>query len=190
MPYTFSTYRLAELARHKLLNAAAMPDHDYRLLVLHANLLDNLLEKLDQDQDKHTTSTSSQSVLFKRRTREKARDGRREGLAEVVRQHALLHGKSEPIVFLEASGENTVEEGEEEEVPPMLTHESSEDEDEDSGSDFSIDEDDEDGAVLALSAAVQSLMLGDEVSTEKRAWDGRGEGLQLIRMKSRRAVDR
>lgn len=55
------TYYLAHKARAKLSNEAAMPDHNLRLLVGHANLLDSLMLEL-ADAEREQESWFNQSV--------------------------------------------------------------------------------------------------------------------------------
>lgn len=92
---TTPIYQLADIARAKLIHQAERADHDYRRLVLHANLLDNLLLELDSQRQAEA------------RTKE-----------EVMRRHMMLHKTQEPVVFLENEAE--IEDG----GVPGLMHES------------------------------------------------------------------
>ena len=46
MAFDFQMYRLVDVAREKLWHEAARPDHNLHQLMLHANLLDELLEEI------------------------------------------------------------------------------------------------------------------------------------------------
>jgi len=142
-----SNYRLAELARHKLLHEASQPDHNYRLLVLHANLLDNLLEELEVEED-----------LARRK----------EQIRRLERLHARLHGSTEPVVFLEGVKEGYgyeyvgKRETGEEDVPSLSPHGSESEEE-----DVSEDDDHEEGNAevhsgKASEGEVESLKEWDE----------------------------
>ncbi|KAH8894914.1 hypothetical protein GQ53DRAFT_820579 [Thozetella sp. PMI_491] len=66
------TYYLAHKARAKLSSEAAQPDHNLRLLVGHANLLDSLMLEL-ADAEREQESWFNQSVRASSRTEEKER---------------------------------------------------------------------------------------------------------------------
>jgi hypothetical protein len=138
MAFNFQLYRLAELARQKLLHHASQTDHDLRFLVLHANLLDTLLLELNDE--------SPPSKISDRDT-----------LPTLAAHHARLHGSVDPVIIVTESNENAREDDEdsdedEEEPqtflnlrasagsPPMLYHDS------DTGSEYSSsDESDDSG---------------------------------------------
>lgn len=56
------TYLLASKARAKLTREASRPDHDLRVLVCHANMLDNLMDRIHE----HRTSILNGDYLAKR----------------------------------------------------------------------------------------------------------------------------
>src|SRR6478609_5725341 len=64
------TYYLAHKARAKLSSEAAQPDHNLRLLVGHANLLDSLMLEL-ADAEREQESWFNQSVRGATKTEEK-----------------------------------------------------------------------------------------------------------------------
>lgn len=56
-------FRMAGLARSKLCAAANRPDHDMRVLVSHANLLDNLIFQLNSDRDQQRARREADEEL-------------------------------------------------------------------------------------------------------------------------------
>jgi hypothetical protein len=135
MAFNFRLYRLAELARQKLLHHASQTDHDLRFLVLHANLLDTLLLELNDE--------SPSSKMADRDT-----------LPTLAAHHARLHGSRDPVILVTESNENARDDDEDSEddeepqtflslrasagSPPMLSHDS------DSGSEYSSSDDSDD----------------------------------------------
>lgn len=58
------TYMLANKARAKLTKEASRGDHDLRILVAHANLLDNLMEKISNNQFDDSIKTTFATISF------------------------------------------------------------------------------------------------------------------------------
>lgn len=56
-------YRMASIARNKLCAAASRPDHDMRVLVSHANLLDNLIFHLNSDREQERAKREADEEL-------------------------------------------------------------------------------------------------------------------------------
>lgn len=127
MSYKFEIYQLASLARQKLGHLASKTDHDLRCLVLHANLLDNLLLELSEDYEKSRAPDKESLAIY----------------------HANLHRSSEPVIQVKEMNEDADsgdDESSEDELaqdfpttrysPPMLSH----DTDTDSESEYSDSE--------------------------------------------------
>ena len=164
MSFDFHAYRLAELARQKLIREASRADHNLRCLVLHANLLDNLLMELNGEK---------QDLRDAERERGRGRERGREISPAVVLQHARLHGTREPVVIVREAGEDAESDDEDEDSegsPPMLSHEG--ESDEDSGED--LDSEDEHGEVFsALPASRTGGTKGENTSlTQAKVEDG------------------
>jgi hypothetical protein len=181
MPPSYQMYRIAEMARHKLIHEVAKVDYDYRRLVLHANLLDALLVEID---------------AFNERALQRNRE--RKDLAAVMEHHARLHGTREPVIFLngdqrrdgndsgeEEEAEEELEEDEvdeseteekegeeEDEVPPMLIHENESGSESDDGEDH----EDEDQHVLSPTTSMGRV----KITKLATGWDEE-EGLELRR---------
>lgn len=77
------TYYLAHKARAKLSNEASMPDHNLRLLVGHANLLDSLMLEL-ADAEREQESWFNQSVKNAQQQPEKRTDDRHIQWADTI----------------------------------------------------------------------------------------------------------
>lgn len=127
MSYKFEVYRLAGLARQKLLYHASQNDHDLRCLVLHANLLDTLLIELNVETDASTFTD-------------------RDTLPSLVTYHSNLHRNREPVIIVTEANEDATSDDDENSddeglhipiarssSPPMLSH----DTDTESDSDYS-----------------------------------------------------
>jgi len=130
MSFNFELYRLAEMARQKLLYHASQADHNLRCLTLHANLLDTLLLELNEENERSAKTD-------------------RDTLPTLAAYHARLHGSTEPVIYVTEANEDAEDEEDGLEMhtfqnirstptsPPMLTH------DTDSDSEYSDDSDPE-----------------------------------------------
>lgn len=118
------------MARQKLLYHASQADHNLRCLTLHANLLDNLLLELNNENERNAKSD-------------------RDTLPTLAAYHAHLHASTEPVILVTEGNEDAEDEEDDLELPafpnlkstptspPMLTH------DTDSDSEYSDDSDPE-----------------------------------------------
>ena len=62
MSFDLQTYRLADVAREKLWHEAARPDHNLHQLMLHANLLDDLLAEIKALESSHSDEVDQKAV--------------------------------------------------------------------------------------------------------------------------------
>jgi len=172
MSFNFELYRLAEIARQKLLHHASQADHDLRSLVLHANLLDNLLLELN---DENPSSTMTD----------------RDTLPTLAAYHARLHGSTEPVILISEMNENARDDEDNVEQqhtfenirssagsPPMLYHDF---DSEPESSDDSDSDQDDDLEVEAVPTSPTSSMSEDERAHLKLAEKGNALGLGLHR---------
>lgn len=133
MPFDPQTYRLASIARDKLCREAARASHDLRVLVAHANILDELLIVLNapgggfteyygfdlQPQEVHTARTPRRNVVVT------INESSQHELDDEVSLEHSSHLSSDSASGL-----------------PMLSHDSESDSDSASDSDDSDDSDD------------------------------------------------
>jgi hypothetical protein len=135
----FEAYRLAGMARQKLLYHASQTDHDLRSLVLHANLLDNLLIELNGESDTEDVTD-------------------RDTLPTLIAYHSNLHRNVQPVILVKKTNANASSDEEDSEdedsqssitrksTPPMLSHDPDTDPDTDSESEYSDSETDQDSS--------------------------------------------
>lgn len=157
MPFDPQIYRLASIARDKLCREAARASHDLRVLVAHANILDDLLIELNapqggsveyygfnllpQNAAKRTERSVRRKVVV---TVEESHEHELEDEGDLLQQSRHLNSDTSPLSL------------------PMLSHDS--ESESDSGSDSDLDSDDSDDFETAITPASPTEISSASVS--------------------------
>lgn len=182
MAARYEAYRLAGMARQKLLYHASQTDHDLRCLVLHANLLDNLLIELNVEDEAAAKMASD-----------------RDTLPTLITFHSNLHGNRQPVIYVtetqaDADASDDEEDEEEEEElhasltrtlsPPMLFHDTDTETDTDSESEYSDEENEHDAEHVEVKSASSSPTSISPPSSQTFKTELEHQGLSLHRTRS------
>ena len=167
MPFNLQTYRLAEVARKKLWNEAARSDHNLHHLVLHANLLDDLVEEISlmklglDTEDQQKMRNSSLHRLGGHGHGHSNQKVKKNMTPEVEMQHIALQGPTNGVVFM--TGINQHVPDEEPSSLPYLSHDSDSDSDSNSEPSDTEPEDSSQEEWLATSVSEEEIIpLGTE----------------------------
>lgn len=178
MPFDPHVYRLASIARNKLCREAARDSHDLRVLVAHANILDELLIELNAPRGTPTEHNGFDLLP-------KSAAGRAERAERAVRRKV--------VVTVSEANEHKLEDEAHHEAAaylnsepspsslPILYHDSDSESDSGSDSDIGSDDDDFETAITPSSPTNSSNTSMSSVDEETEPDEGE---LALVRTKS------